>query len=71
MLEVPGDLKETAGPSNPTPSFSSWPVKQPNQEEAAEARLGGGGECQAPLEAPEEERLSRQKPMESQGDHGF
>lgn len=41
MLEAPGDLKETAGPSNLTPSFSSWPVKQPNQKEAAEGSGGG------------------------------
>lgn len=44
-----GGLKETADPSNLTPSFSSWPAKQSNQEEGVAVEGGG---CQAPLEAP-------------------
>lgn len=56
MLEVHGDLKETADTSILTPSLSSWPVKQPIQEEATEGRGA---------RLPREGRLSRQKPMQS------
>lgn len=41
MLKALGGLKETADPSNLTPSFSFWPMKQPNQKEAAEGSGGG------------------------------
>lgn len=44
MLEVHGDLKETADTSIPTPSLSSWPVKQPNQG----GGVKGGRGFQAP-----------------------
>lgn len=57
MLEVHGDLKETADTSIPTPSLSSWPVKQPNQ---GEAREGGGSRLPG-----EEKLLCGQKPMQS------
>lgn len=53
-----GDLKETADTLNLIPFFFSWPVKESNQEKAVEGR----GLCQAPLEAPGEGRISRQKP---------
>jgi hypothetical protein len=56
MLEVHGDFKETADTSILTPSLSSWPVKQPDQEKATKGRGAW---------LPGEGRLSRQKTMQS------
>lgn len=60
MLEVHGDLKETADTSFLSPSLSSWPVKQPSQEEA----MGGRG-CQAPQGRKAQEAETHAVPQET------
>lgn len=62
MLEVHGDLKETADTSILTPSLSSWPVKQPIQEEATEGRG---------TRLPGKEGSAGRNPCSPTGDRGF
>lgn len=62
MLEVRGDLKETADTSILTPSFSSWPVKQPNPDEAMEGRGAS---------LPREGNSAGRNPCSPIGDCGF